>query len=81
MAHERSATVDGHVTRDLEAGRGRPLILLHAFPLSADMWQSQLDRVPDGWRFIAPDLRGFGAAGTRGLECPGWGRCGNVFRC
>ena len=63
MVHERSATVDGHVTRYLEAGRGRPLILLHAFPLSADMWQSQLDRVPDGWRFIAPDLRGFGAGG------------------
>jgi pimeloyl-ACP methyl ester carboxylesterase len=28
------------------------------------MWQPQLDRVPDGWRFIAPDLRGFGG-GTR----------------
>lgn len=25
------------------------------------MWRSQIDHVPDGWRFIAPDLRGFGA--------------------
>ena len=34
-------------------------MLLHGFPLSADMWRSQIDHVPDGWRFIAPDLRGF----------------------
>jgi pimeloyl-ACP methyl ester carboxylesterase len=36
------------------------LVLLHAFPLNADMWQPQLDAVPAGWRFVAPDLRGFG---------------------
>lgn len=52
--------------RHIESGKGRPLILLHAFPLGADMWRGQLDRVPDGWRFIAPDLRGFGA----GAEVP-----------
>jgi 3-oxoadipate enol-lactonase len=44
----------------LEAGAGWPLVLIHAFPLCADMWRPQLDAVPDGWRFIAPDLRGFG---------------------
>ena len=44
----------------LEAGAGWPVVLLHAFPLSADMWRPQLERVPEGWRFIAPDLRGFG---------------------
>jgi 3-oxoadipate enol-lactonase len=62
MVLERSATVNGRATRYLEAGKGRPLILLHAFPFSADMWQSQIDHVPDGWQFIAPDLRGFGAS-------------------
>ena len=36
------------------------LLLLHAFPLSAEMWQPQLAAVPAGWRFVAPDLRGFG---------------------
>ncbi len=46
--------------RYLEAGSGRPLILLHAFPLSAEQWLPQLARVPQGWRFVAPDLRGFG---------------------
>src|SRR3954463_9018315 len=54
----------------LEAGAGWPVILLHAFPLSADMWRAQLEAVPAQWRFIAPDFRGFG--GTRALA-PGVG--------
>jgi len=45
---------------------GRPLILLHPFPFSADAWRPQLDRVPDGWRFLAPDLRGFGPSSGGG---------------
>jgi pimeloyl-ACP methyl ester carboxylesterase len=40
----------------LEAGAGWPLVLLHAFPLTAEMWRPQLEQVPDGWRFIAPEL-------------------------
>jgi pimeloyl-ACP methyl ester carboxylesterase len=47
--------------RYLDAGSasGRVLILLHAFPLSADQWLPQMLRVPLGWRYVAPDLRGF----------------------
>jgi pimeloyl-ACP methyl ester carboxylesterase len=60
MIQEHHATVGGREMRYLESGKGRPLVLIHAFPLSADMWRRQLDRVPDGWRFVAPDLRGFG---------------------
>jgi 3-oxoadipate enol-lactonase len=57
---ERSMKTErGHMSW-LEAGAGWPLLLLHAFPLSADMWRPQLGAIPDGWRFIAPDLRGFG---------------------
>jgi pimeloyl-ACP methyl ester carboxylesterase len=41
----------------------RTLLLVHAFPLSADMWLPQLAKVPHGWRFIAPDIRGFRGAG------------------
>jgi pimeloyl-ACP methyl ester carboxylesterase len=26
------------------------------------MWEPQLQSIPDGWRFIAPDLRGFGGS-------------------
>ncbi len=40
----------------------RTCVLLHAFPLSAAMWEPQLQSVPEGWRFIAPDLRGFGGS-------------------
>lgn len=40
----------------LEAGVGWPLVLLHGFPLTPEIWRPQLERVPDDWRFIAPDL-------------------------
>src|SRR5436190_13120892 len=57
---ERSMETDrGHMSW-VEAGAGWPVILLHAFPLEAAMWRPQLECVPQGWRFIAPDLRGFG---------------------
>lgn len=45
--------------RYLDSGGGRALVLLHAFPLSADQWLPQVLRAPPGWRVIAPDLRGF----------------------
>ena len=56
--------------RYLESGSGKTLVLLHAFPLSADQWLPQVHRVPPGWRFIAPDLRGFRGAGVA-FEDPG----------
>lgn len=52
--------IDGR--RYLEAGAGWPVVLLHAFPVNADMWRPQLARVPEGWRFIAPDLLGCGTS-------------------
>ncbi|GAA2750835.1 alpha/beta hydrolase [Kitasatospora cinereorecta] len=49
-----------------ENGTGTPLVLLHAFPLSARMWACQLERIPgpsgDHARVIVTDQRGFGAA-------------------
>jgi 3-oxoadipate enol-lactonase len=57
---ERSIDADGRRMAWLEAGAGWPVMLLHAFPMNADMWRPQLGAVPSGWRFIAPDLRGFG---------------------
>lgn len=50
----------------LEAGTGRPLVLLHAFPLSAEMWRPQLESFADRHRVIAPDLPGF--AGSEPLQ-------------
>jgi 3-oxoadipate enol-lactonase len=38
------------------------LVLLHAFPLNARMWEPQLALAEQGWRVIAPQLRGFDGA-------------------
>lgn len=42
-------------------GAGRPVILLHGWPLSADSWDDQAMAIADaGFRVIAYDRRGFG---------------------
>jgi pimeloyl-ACP methyl ester carboxylesterase len=48
------------------------VLLLHAFPLAAEMWAPQLAAVPSGWRFVAPDLRGFGASAPDAGEERAW---------
>ena len=43
------------------AGSGRPVVLLHGFPDSWRLWRHQIRVLADdGYRVIAPDLRGFG---------------------
>jgi pimeloyl-ACP methyl ester carboxylesterase len=46
-----------------DAGRGRPMVLLHAFPLAREMWRPQVEALRDDCRLLAPDLRGFGGTG------------------
>jgi pimeloyl-ACP methyl ester carboxylesterase len=47
----------------VEAGQGTPVILLHGFPDTADLWANQLQALAGaGYRAIAPDLRGRGAS-------------------
>jgi pimeloyl-ACP methyl ester carboxylesterase len=60
MVRESHIDIDGRRLRYLESGAGWPLVLIHAFPLAADMWRPQLERVPRGWRVLAPDVGGFG---------------------
>jgi pimeloyl-ACP methyl ester carboxylesterase len=38
------------------------LVLVHAFPLGAQMWEPQFRGAFYGWRILAPDLRGFGGS-------------------
>jgi len=38
------------------------LVLLHAFPLNARMWEGQLGLADTGWHIVAPQLRGFDGA-------------------
>jgi pimeloyl-ACP methyl ester carboxylesterase len=42
------------------SGSGRPLLLIHGYPLNRSLWRPQLDTLTDAARVIAPDLRGHG---------------------
>ena len=49
------------------AGSERPrgtLLLIHAFPLNARMWEPQLALAANGWRVIVPQLRGMDGGNT-----------------
>jgi 3-oxoadipate enol-lactonase len=58
--HRHFARLSTRTVRYLESGSGTPLVFVHGFPFSAEQWLPQLARVPAGWRFVAPDMRGFG---------------------
>lgn len=54
-------TRDGTAIRYKELGSGRPIILIHGWPLSADSWDPVMVALKDaGMRAIAYDRRGFG---------------------
>ena len=54
-------TRDGTRLRWKELGEGRPVILIHGWPLSADSWDPIMMKLADnGYRAIAYDRRGFG---------------------
>ena len=45
-------------------GAGRPIVLVHGWPLSADSWDETADALAGaGFRVIAYDRRGFGRSG------------------
>jgi pimeloyl-ACP methyl ester carboxylesterase len=47
----------------VDEGGGEPVLLLHGFPDSAELWRHQRPALAAaGYRVIAPDLRGFGAS-------------------
>ena len=43
-----------------DTGNGRPLVLIHGYPFSSSLWADQIPELSNGYRVIAPDLRGFG---------------------
>jgi pimeloyl-ACP methyl ester carboxylesterase len=45
-----------------DVGTGLPVVLLHAFPLSAAMWLAQREELAPEFRLITPDQRGFGGS-------------------
>ncbi len=46
-----------------DQGGGVPVMLIHGFPLTGDIWDSQIENLSAKVRVIAPDLRGFGKSG------------------
>lgn len=48
----------------VDLGSGRPVVLVHGWPLSHRMWESQIVALTDaGFRCVAYDRRGFGESG------------------
>ncbi|MGE0815059.1 MAG: alpha/beta fold hydrolase [Vicinamibacterales bacterium] len=45
-----------------DAAASPVIVLVHAFPLGAQMWEPQFRGAFHGWRLLAPDLRGFGGS-------------------
>ena len=70
-------TVSGTRLHYLDAGTGDPpVVLLHAFPVSAGMWDEQLAALAPRWRVVAPDLPGFGQSppsAAADATIDGWG--------
>ncbi|TMD72190.1 MAG: 2-succinyl-6-hydroxy-2,4-cyclohexadiene-1-carboxylate synthase [Chloroflexi bacterium] len=51
-------------------GEGPPVTLLHGFTQSGRSWRELISRMPEGWKWIVPDLRGHGGTQTpRGAAC------------
>jgi 3-oxoadipate enol-lactonase len=47
-------------------GRGVPILFVHGFPLTHEMWRSQMAAFSKNYRVIVPDLRGFGDSKLNG---------------
>ena len=46
-----------------DAGSGKAVVLIHAFPLSNEMWAPQIEPLASaGYRLLLPDLPGFGGS-------------------
>jgi len=61
MAANRPVIVDGVRLSVFDEGRGPPVLFVHGYPLDHSMWDEQKS-VCGAFRFVAPDLRGFGAS-------------------
>ncbi|ATB47618.1 alpha/beta fold hydrolase [Corallococcus macrosporus] len=55
-----TVTVDGVPLHYRDEGKGPPVLLLHAFALNGRAFDPQVKALSGRYRFIIPDLRGFG---------------------
>jgi len=63
-------TSDGTRLVYCDRGHGRPLLFLHGWLMSHNVWKFQAP-LADNFRVVAPDLRGHGASGGTGFSYSG----------
>lgn len=56
----KSIQIEGVTLHYRDVGQGRPVLLFHAFPLTGEAFAPQYEALSAKYRFIVPDLRGFG---------------------
>ena len=61
-------TDDGVSLHYLDEGQGAPVLLLHAFPLSAESFRPQIDALSSRYRLLVPDHRGFASNGPQNWD-------------
>ena len=57
---EKSLQVGDHNWVYAEKGEGEVVLLLHGFGASKEVWMRMVGDMPRGYRYIMPDLPGFG---------------------
>ncbi|RKH90379.1 alpha/beta fold hydrolase [Corallococcus sp. AB045] len=55
-----TVAVDGISLHYRDVGQGLPVLLMHAFPLDGSAFDQQVAALSGRYRFLVPDLRGFG---------------------
>lgn len=57
---EHSVQVGDHRWVYVEGGQGETVLLLHGFAASKEIWMRMVREMPAGYRYVIPDLPGFG---------------------
>lgn len=62
MLVPKDVTARGARIRFIEAGAGAPLLLVHDFAATREVWSRSIPHLAQSFRVIAPDLPGFGTS-------------------
>jgi pimeloyl-ACP methyl ester carboxylesterase len=62
MLVPKDVSARGARIRFVEAGAGAPLLLVHDFAATREVWTASITRFAQNFRVVAPDLPGFGAS-------------------
>lgn len=62
MLVPKDVSARGARIRFIEAGAGVPVLLVHDFAATREMWSQTITRLAQSFRVVAPDLPGFGAS-------------------